>query len=95
MSVWITLQRHPLVVLIRAAKTVMPIRDIRLSVPGWKRAGQVRYVWAKIGEEARGRVVVKTRLERWLEVKSGVRIRIWADPTCQRYLVDFRSPFRH
>lgn len=74
MIVWITLQRHPLVVEIRAIKTVLPFRGIRSSVPGWKHAGQVRHVWANIGEEARGMGVVKTRLERWLEVKSGVGI---------------------
>jgi hypothetical protein len=71
MVVWITVRRHPPVVAIRAAETAMPIGGIRFLAPSWKRAGHVRYVWASIGENARGRVVVMTRLARWLEERAG------------------------
>lgn len=56
MVVWITVRRHPPVVTIRAAETAMPIGGIRFLTPSWKRAGHVRYVWASIGENARGRL---------------------------------------
>lgn len=67
MVVWVAVWRHPPVVATRAAETAMPLRGIRLLLPGWELAGRIRCLgehWQKCAGKGCGQDKVDAMEER-------------------------------
>lgn len=75
MVVWVTLQRHPSVFATHTADAVMPYQGIRCRIPTFNVQPTSHTClgehWRAAKRMRGGRVVVKTRLARWLELKAG------------------------